>query len=247
MADVTREEHGQQITVSEHSSERDIGPAHINIVSHSQLFYWWPVWAVGFLMAAITWFFGQPEDIGRNPPEMMFHSTSVGLIFTLVLFGVLVVTNVTLRGLATVVAILLIALISVVFALLDWWDDILALIPELTIYMNFGFYITFSILVFVFWALTFFVFDRLTYWRVEAGQITRERLIGGGEKSYDTTGLTFEEFHDDLFRHWIIGMGTGDLKMTIKGAATETHHLPNVLFANSKVTKIQDLIKRKPD
>ena len=29
--------------------------AEIRIVSHSNLFYWWPVWAVGFIMAAITW------------------------------------------------------------------------------------------------------------------------------------------------------------------------------------------------
>jgi hypothetical protein len=28
----------------------------IRIVSHSRLFYWWPVWAIGFVMAAITWF-----------------------------------------------------------------------------------------------------------------------------------------------------------------------------------------------
>src|SRR3954447_20949036 len=26
----------------------------IKIVSHSDLFYWWPVWAVGFLMAFLT-------------------------------------------------------------------------------------------------------------------------------------------------------------------------------------------------
>src|SRR5688572_22361837 len=29
------------------------------IISHSTLFYWWPVWAIGFLMAAITAFSGQ--------------------------------------------------------------------------------------------------------------------------------------------------------------------------------------------
>src|ERR687883_312526 len=27
----------------------------IKIVSHSDLFYWWPVWAVGFLMAFLTY------------------------------------------------------------------------------------------------------------------------------------------------------------------------------------------------
>src|SRR5438034_9002481 len=30
----------------------------IKIVSHSNLFYWWPVWAVGFVMALLTWFDG---------------------------------------------------------------------------------------------------------------------------------------------------------------------------------------------
>src|SRR5436853_5336854 len=28
----------------------------IRIVSHSTLFYWWPVWALGFLMALVTLF-----------------------------------------------------------------------------------------------------------------------------------------------------------------------------------------------
>src|SRR4051794_40983336 len=30
----------------------------IRIVSHSNLFYWWPVWAVGFIMAAVTYWSG---------------------------------------------------------------------------------------------------------------------------------------------------------------------------------------------
>src|SRR5271169_4722788 len=30
----------------------------ILIVSHCSLFYWWPVWAVGFLMCLITYFSG---------------------------------------------------------------------------------------------------------------------------------------------------------------------------------------------
>src|SRR5262249_6933472 len=31
-------------------------PGEVVIVSHSNLFYWWPVWLVGFVMAAITYF-----------------------------------------------------------------------------------------------------------------------------------------------------------------------------------------------
>src|SRR5689334_25268295 len=30
----------------------------IRIVSHSNLFYWWPVWAIGFLLSLLTYFSG---------------------------------------------------------------------------------------------------------------------------------------------------------------------------------------------
>src|SRR5262249_30865218 len=33
----------------------DDRPAEVVIVSHSPLFYWWPVWAVGFLMAGLSY------------------------------------------------------------------------------------------------------------------------------------------------------------------------------------------------
>jgi hypothetical protein len=36
------------------------------IISHSPLLYWWPVWAVGFLMAALSWW--QDQRIAFVPP-----------------------------------------------------------------------------------------------------------------------------------------------------------------------------------
>src|SRR5262245_2122839 len=33
-------------------------PEQVVIISHSPLFYWWPVWAVGFLMAGLTYLYG---------------------------------------------------------------------------------------------------------------------------------------------------------------------------------------------
>src|SRR5262249_54487102 len=36
----------------------DERPAQVVIISHSPLFYWWPVWAVGFLMALLTYLRG---------------------------------------------------------------------------------------------------------------------------------------------------------------------------------------------
>lgn len=30
-------------------------PKEIRIISHSNLYYWWPVWAIGFILAGLTW------------------------------------------------------------------------------------------------------------------------------------------------------------------------------------------------
>ena len=44
----------------------DARPTEVVIISHSPLVYWWPVWAVGFLMAALTWW--QDQRIAFVPP-----------------------------------------------------------------------------------------------------------------------------------------------------------------------------------
>ena len=33
-------------------------PREVRVVAHTMLFYWWPVWAVGFLMAGLTYWEG---------------------------------------------------------------------------------------------------------------------------------------------------------------------------------------------
>jgi len=41
-------------------------PREVVIISHSPLFYWWPVWAVGFLMAAVSYW--QGDRVAFVPP-----------------------------------------------------------------------------------------------------------------------------------------------------------------------------------
>ena len=36
----------------------DARPREVIVISHSPLFYWWPVWAVGFLMALVSYWNG---------------------------------------------------------------------------------------------------------------------------------------------------------------------------------------------
>src|SRR5258707_4341540 len=42
----------------------------IKIVSHSNLFYWWPVWAVGFLMALLTAIEGRRMILVPGPDDV---------------------------------------------------------------------------------------------------------------------------------------------------------------------------------
>ena len=38
----------------------------ITLISHSMLFYWWPIWLLGFTMAAITFF--EDDRLAVMPP-----------------------------------------------------------------------------------------------------------------------------------------------------------------------------------
>src|SRR4051812_49459191 len=37
------------------STPQTAADASIKVVSHSMLFYWWPVWLLGFILGGLTW------------------------------------------------------------------------------------------------------------------------------------------------------------------------------------------------
>jgi hypothetical protein len=184
------------------------------IVSHSNIFYWWPIWFFGFAAALITYLGGDRLLTADGREIMIYPNPALGISYSMVLILVLTFTNVSLRGYYSVFFILTVAFFVVLFGWLGWWDDILSLIPFLSIHMNLGFYVVISSVVLFIWLLRFFIFDRLQLWRIRPGQLTVERVIGGGEDSYDTRGMLFEERADDFFRHYILGFGSGDLRLT---------------------------------
>ncbi|HTU90491.1 MAG TPA: hypothetical protein VMF69_10490 [Gemmataceae bacterium] len=218
----------------------------LRIYSHSTFFYWWPVWVAGYIMAAVTRMHGQTVQIG-NTEVWMDYSKNMGVLFTLIFFLVILFTNITLRGMASVVVILVIAFVTLLFAYMGWWEDVLSWMGRLSIFMNMGFYVFFSSLVLLVWAVSVFVYDRLTYWRVTPGQLTHDTVIGGAQRSYDTRGMVFEKQRQDLFRHWILGFGSGDIEISTVGARRETFSIPNVLFVDAKVSAIQRMIAMQPD
>lgn len=217
------------------------------LYSHSSLLYWWPVWTTGYAMALYTWVAGGTARLDEARQSLISMSSTPGLIFIAVLLFVILVTNIKIRGVASLATIFGLAFVTILFAWLGWWDDILGVIPQLSVHLNLGFYLVFSTALLIIWLLAFFVFDRLIYWRVRPGQLTEEHMIGGGEMSYDTRGMLFEQHGDDFFRHIVLGLGSGDLKLMTTGAKQETIEIPNVLMAQRKVARIQRLVAVKPD
>jgi len=217
-------------------------PQEIKIYGHSTLLYWWPAWAFGFLFALLN--AGQEEflatAVGARP------SSALGLTYVSIVLLLIVFTNIRMRGVNSVVALLTAAFIAVLLAWFGWWDEVAKLIPYLWVHMNTGFYLVFSTGLVIVWLLMFFVFDRLTYWRVRPGQMTVEHLIGGGAESFDTNGLHFQKLSSDLFRA-VLGLGSGDLKVTAAGNQGVTIDIPNVIFVDSKVRAIEKLIAVRPD
>jgi hypothetical protein len=72
-------------------------------------------------------------------------------------------------------------------------------------------------------------------------------VFGTGSKSYNAQGMGLEKHRDDVFRHWLLGLGSGDVKIRTSGATREEIDLLNVLFISSKVMTMQRLIAEVPE
>src|SRR5205823_1229424 len=150
------------------------------------------------------------------------------------------ITNVPLRGLWSVIIIVVVVLVSVIFAVLEWWTWIFNQIGSLHIYIGMAGYLFFATVLFIMWCVSTFIFDHQIYIVFSPGQMKVCQEIGGGEQAYDTSGMTIEKHRDDLFRHWVLGLGSGDLTVRTSGAQIHTIVMPNVLFISRKLKQIED-------
>jgi len=254
-------------------------PNSIRIVSHCTLFYWWPVWAVGFIMALITFtsnqravlvdkdahlytdttvitkeadFKNRTAWVMEHPPKKLHDekirispSKNLGVVYSIILLLVIAITNIPLRGLWSVIVLVLIVSLSIIFALLDWWEVILQWLFVLDIRINFEGYLLVSSVLFALWLVVFFFFDNQIYMVFTPGQLRVRQAIGDAETAYDTVGMTIQKQRSDLFRHWILGIGSGDLIVNTTGAQSHHFEMPNVLFLGSKVNQIEMMLSSK--
>jgi len=249
----------------------------IIIVSHSNLFYWWPVWAVGFLFGIVSLFGdhlvtvptgteakedapvvinGEKKtrhvlvypDKAVKPLAPYMHVSSnknVGVVFCAILLLVIAITNVPLRGLWSFIVILVVLFTTIILAILDKWSVVFEYLGRLDIRISAGGYLFISLILFVLWLLVVFVFDQQIYMVFEPGQMRVRQSIGDAETSYDTTGMTTQKQRSDLFRHWILGLGSGDLIVKTAGAHPQEIDMNNVLFVGRKHREIEELLRSR--
>ena len=218
----------------------------LRIYAHSTLVYWWPVWVIGFLMAGLSYWSGEQYQVGAD--QEWFHpSTNLGVIFFLTLMLVIVITNISVKGLASALVLMGAALVTLLLAYFGLWDSIFGFFGHLKIHLNSGAYLWFSSLLLIVWTISTFGIDRTSYWSFKPGQVTHEFIFGAGSSSYDTNGMLLEKHREDLFRHWLLGFGSGDLQIRTSGATRQQIEVSNVMFLGSKVARIQRLIAEEPD
>ena len=263
----------------------------IKLISHSNLFYWWPVWFFGFVFAVWTGIEGHrlaivPGDgkvsINQTENETTYHldyKTSkklvtdpvlevtgakendttaakiykarvsdkswLGSLFVLILVLTVVITNVPLRGLWSFMVIVLIVVLALVITLFHAWDDIFSLIGGLHIFINMAGYLFIAGAILLVWALATYVFDRRAYIIFTPGQVKVCEHIGAAVRTFDTVGMTFEKQRDDLFRHYILGFGSGDLIVRTSGAERQEIKIQNVLGIGWKLKAVEDMIREK--
>jgi hypothetical protein len=255
----------------------------VTIVGHSNLFYWWPVWAVGFLLAFLTYLGGDymaivpagtvaekdrqlegfgtrdvlilpadrklPTDETAGVPEQpslrVARSNSLGSLFVTVLLLVILMTNVRLAGFRSLALMILVLLLWLIFALTGVWDRIYRLMSPSDVHITGAGYLYIATPLFVLWLAVFLFYDRLNYVKFGRGQLTIHHAFGAGATSYEVQGLSLEKKRDDLFRHWLLGMGSGDLVIRTGGAQPQNFDLFNVLFVGSKVAVAKRLLQER--
>ena len=102
-----------------------------------------------------------------------------------------------------------------------------------------------AIPLFLVWLFVVFVYDRAHYVVFDQGQIRYVLEVGDNEIAIQSEGAIVEKKRNDVFRHWMLGFGTGDLVIRAGGPNGQTIELENVIGINRKLGLIQRLVKEK--
>jgi hypothetical protein len=222
----------------------------LRIYQHSNLMYWWVVWAYGFFCAGLT----QVQGIGvqalaasADKAAIKFHpSPWLGISFIALVLFVVVFTNVRARGVYSFVLLLVAAALVWGATRVPGFEAAMGWAALLRVHLNLAFYLTFSAVLMVIWLFVIVFIDHFTWWRFSPGQVIEEHRVGQATgHAYNTEGMVVRRLPDDFFRHRIlglglIGLGTGDFM--VKPPYEDAFEIHNVWKANAKQRRMELMV-----
>jgi hypothetical protein len=247
-------------TAPETRAETKARPREMRVYMHTGFLYWWPVWAVGFLMAAWTLIENRHMALvpagtvvegnalttpaGTSPvltPVHMAASRAPGIVFVLTILCVLAFGSGWMRGWRAYTFAATAAAGLLLVSWLDGWDDLARWAAYLQVHINLGGYLILSTGLLVLWLIQLFLVDRQKYVVFSLSQVRVHNAVGEQEQAYDTGGITFEKEQYDWFRR-LIGLGAGDLRVRLGGQWIE---IPNVIHVGRRLDAIETLLRTK--
>jgi hypothetical protein len=239
---------------------REAPPREMRVYTHTGLLFWWPVWAVGFLMALWTLVENRhmalvsegaivqgnllvaPE--GTAPiltPVHVSASKVPGALFVVTILLVLTFGSGWMRGWRAYSFAASAAAALLLVSWLDGWDDLARWATYLHVHINLGGYLVLSTGLFLLWLAQVFVVDRRRYVVFSLSQVRVHNEVGGQEQAYDTGGIAFEKEQYDWFRR-LVGFGAGDLRVRVGGQWIEVR---NVVHVGRRLNGIERLLRTK--
>jgi hypothetical protein len=216
----------------------------LRLYQHSNLIYWWAVWAYGYVCAGLTYAQGVavPQLATASGRGVIFHPQPwLGFSFIALVLFVIIFTNVRARGVYSFVLLLLAGGIGWGVTHVPGIDHAIGWASLLRIHLNLAFYLTFSTLLMVTWLFVIVFIDHFTWWRFSPGQVIEEHRIGQATgHAYNTEGMVVRRLPDDFFRHRLLGLGTGDF--IVSPPNDDAFEIHNVWKANRQQRKIEDMI-----
>jgi hypothetical protein len=217
---------------------------------HSDLLYWWVVWAYGLFCALWTYVRGSYVTVSEgHKPVLVYPGAWMGISFVFLVMFVLVFTNARARGVKSLVLFLILVVAGLVVQLTAGWTEILQVFPLLLVHMNLAFYLLFSCVLLAAWLFVVLGTDRSVYWEFGPNSIAKKYRFTGAAESYTSPQVETSRQSDDIFVHrllglWFLGFGTGDIEVRFStaGSGQKVYFLKNVWRAAHVEKEINRLV-----
>ncbi len=187
-----------------------------------------------------------PQEFGvKQPRYRMAISNNLGIIWTLVVCFSVLIIHVQMRKLRSLIVLLALIAAVVALAMFGLWDSMVRTVQVLEIHITANAYFAISALMLGIWLFIYFLYDRQIAITFTPGEIRVRTALGGGERKYETRGLVLETHREALFRHWLLGFGSGDMVVNTAGENPARIEWPNVFGIDRKIRQISPMIGQR--